>query len=98
MACSPPAQMTITMPMLTKMVSTGDMLDMNCITRTVRSVKSSLALSKRCAFVIGAHKGLDQAHPGDIFLQDGVEPVQLLLHGAEERLHLDAEEDDDDAR
>ena len=83
------------MPMLTKMVSAGDMVDMNRITLTEWSVKSSLAASKRCALEIGAHKGLDQARPGDVLLQDGVEPVQLLLHGAEERLHLDDEEDDD---
>ncbi len=48
------------------------------------------------AFEIGAHEGLDQVHAGDIFLQDGVQPVQLLLHGPEERLHVDDEEDDDD--
>ncbi len=41
------------------------------------------------AFEIGAHKGFDQARPGDVLLQDGVEPVQLLLDGAEERFHLD---------
>ena len=84
--------------MLTKKVSTGDMVDMKVITWTLRSVKSSLAASKRCVFVIGAHKGFDQARPGDVLLQDGVQPVELLLHAEEERLHLDAEEDDDQPR
>ena len=43
----PPIQMTMTMPIFTHIVRTGDMLDMICITRTERSVKASLAASKR---------------------------------------------------
>ena len=43
----PPSQMTMTMPMFTHIVRTGDMLDMIRITRTERSVKASLASSKR---------------------------------------------------
>ena len=47
MDCNPPDQMTMTMPMLTHMVSAGVMLDMNRMTRIERSVRSSLAASKR---------------------------------------------------
>ena len=38
MDCNPPAQMTMTMPILIQTVNAGDMLDMNCITRTDSSV------------------------------------------------------------
>ena len=38
MDCIPPAQMTITMPMFIQTVNAGDMLDMNCMTRTDSSV------------------------------------------------------------
>ena len=47
------------------------------------------------AFEVGPHKGLDQSRPGNVLLQDGVEPVELLLHGPKERLHPDDEKDDD---
>ena len=95
MACKPPAQMTMTMPMLTKMVRAGDMLDMNCITLTDCVGEVLVGGLEALAFEIGAHEGLDQAHPGDIFLQDGVQPVQFLLDDPEERLHLDDEEHDE---
>ena len=71
------------------------MLDMNCITRTELVGVIFVGRLEALPFEIGAHEGLDQAHPGDIFLQDGVQPVQLLLDDAEERLHLDDEEHDD---
>ena len=54
-----------------------------------------MASLKAFAFEIGPHEGLDQPHPGDVLLQDGVEPVELLLHGPEERLHPDDEKDDE---
>ena len=35
-----------------------------------------------------AHKGFDHARPGDVLLQDTVEPVEALLHRQEERAHF----------
>ena len=68
------------------------MVDMNCITRDVALGEVLVGRFEALALVVGAHKGLDQPRPGDVLLQDGVQPVQLLLHAAEQRLHLDAEE------
>ncbi len=84
--------MTITMPMLTKIVSAGVMADMNCITLIERVGEVLVGGLEALALVVGAHEGLDQARAGDVLLQDRVEPVELLLDGAEERLHLDDEE------
>ncbi len=50
------------------------------------------------AFVAGAHERLDHPHTGNVLLQDGVELVQFLLNGQEQRSHLDGEEDDDQPR
>ena len=57
-----------------------------------------VGLLEALALEIGPHEGLDQPRPGDVLLQDGVEPVELLLHGPEERLHPDDEKDDDARR
>jgi hypothetical protein len=54
------------------------MLDINCITRWYGG-KVFVGVFEALPFKIGAHKRLDQARPGDILLQDGVQPVQLFL-------------------
>ena len=45
-----------------------------------------------------AHERLDDAHAGDVLLQDSVEPVQLLLQSEIERPHLENEEHDQHQR
>ena len=55
------------MPMLTKIASAGDMVDMNC--DADRAV-GELFVGRGVALVPGAHKGLDQAGAGNVFLQD----------------------------
>ena len=40
----------------------------------------------------GADEGLDDAHPGQVFLEDHVEPVEALLDLTEQRLGLAAEQ------
>ena len=45
---------------------------------------------------IGPDEGLDEPGPGDVLLEDRVEPIEPLLDGAEEWLHPGNEQDDDD--
>ncbi len=47
-------------------------------------------------FKVGAHKGFDQPRPRRVFLQDSVEPIQFLLHRAEQWFHLHHKNNDDD--
>lgn len=63
MACSPLAQITMTMPMFTKTVNAGDMVGMNRITLTEWSVKSSLAASKRSPSKSARTKALTRRAP-----------------------------------
>ena len=97
-ACLPPTPMTRTMPILTQTVSAGERVDMNRMARTELPGQVLVGRAEAHALVIGPDEGLDQAGAGDVLLQDGVEPVQLLLDGPEQGLHLEDEEDQDGRR
>ena len=82
--------------MLTHIVSAGDIVAMNSITRTDRSVKASLAVSNRSASKSARTNDFTSRTPATFSCRIVVEPIEFLLHRSEQRLHLDDEEHDQD--
>ncbi len=95
MDCSPPDQMTIT---ITDVQGQGQdrAQDGHELSHpNVALGEILVGFFEALALMAGTNESLDHTHPGNIFLQDGIELVQFLLHGQKHRPHLDAEDGND---
>ena len=83
----PPNQSTATLETLTTSMTVGNISAISRPTASDTSVSSVLASPNRSLLVLVADERPDDPDAGDLLAHHPVDPVDALLHAAEQRAH-----------